>query len=1160
MNLLPLVAEQIPLTGKHLIEASAGTGKTFNITRIYLRLLLEKKLTVEQILVMTFTKDATEEIRSRIGNTLRATLSQWDELVTSDPFYQSLAQSVAKEQAFALINRALLFLDDAAIFTIHGFCKRVLTQYAFDSGLLFNMQMESGCQDQMLEAVQDWYRLLSKSHPEQYLSVAEFWPEPTTFIQVFSRALNRKHEILVPNKQSIFDVYIQEVQVAKSSLLANQPLLFEALVDNQKGDKRDVRIHEYEQLIGWLEKASVTTLDDVTKYVSQSIPASFCDGRRYSKSKVKSQLVDAFTPVNTLKDTVKSLEQRLKKADAFQIIVQGINDINISIEQKKKQGSLLSFDDLIEVLADKLDEIDNNKLSQQLYQQFPAAMVDEFQDTDPHQFSILQAIYQHQAKSCLFLIGDPKQAIYGFRGGDIFTYLSARGFCQYQWVMDTNWRSSAQVIQGYNRLFYGGDLNSEGKEIFGHGIPYNPVTPSYKIPAEQYKDNDCALQFVHFSNNEDKPFKPAFRATMADWLSNKIVTLLNDNTEGVSAADIAILVRDGTEANIVKESLEAKQLASVYLSNRSNLWLTAQASQLLLVLKGVLFYEQDRFFNAALASGLLGFNADSLLALQQDELAWQDQKFAFKALKDEWRYKGFISAALKLLHQHIKLDSGGKERALTNLLHLVELLQNASKRHHQAEELLYWFEQQQRLDLSDNEAELRLESDEHLIKIVTQHGSKGLEYPIVFVPFATRHKNPNMIGNRKVTVLDYHNEQGQLITALEGSDEARQHMCEEAYAESIRLLYVAVTRAVQRCYMLTANFEQCHLSPLGITLGWQEDTDLQNALSTLSVNNPDSIGLELVDDGESNQVDINNSQFEETLVIHAARFLGSIERDWWLSSFTALSRNLRHGGVSLPDRDTNETAEQFIASKGVEMRFELAKGAHTGNLLHDLLEQVSFDEWDWFAIAQRLQTKYLSILDGWQLDTLVDWLRSIASSPLSDSLTLESLTEKNVLKEQEFYFPMKKASSQKLASLLYQHRNRISPNMASGAIKLPAYQQLKGMMHGFIDLIFEHKGKYYVCDYKSSHLGNQFAHYENEALNSNIAKNYYDLQYLIYSLALHRLLKSRLPNYDSEIHFGGVYYLYLRGMAPNTTSGVFYSDISTQELDALDMLFDGESC
>jgi len=1181
MNINNLIAHGLPLTGRHLIEASAGTGKTYNITRIYLRMLLERRLSVEQILVMTFTKDATEELRGRIDAFLRQALNQWQELVAEDEFFASVARQIEESEAKLLLRKALLFLDEAAIFTIHGFCKRVLSQHAFASGLTFNVQMEADCQDLLIEACQDWYRILASENEQAFLSLAEFWPDPFKFLSQFGKAIAHNGELQLVSGEQLQENFQQQARLALDSLQTHREFLMETLVDVKKGNDRQQRLDELEHLVQWL-----SLVQESIEQAYMPMPDAFIDGRRFSRSKLKPQLVEIFSPVNRVKTSAKQLQKTINKARAYEIVREGIYYIRQHLAQKKHQLNLLNFDDLISTLAKQLDKEADQALANVLYQQYPVALVDEFQDTDPQQFAILQAIYYQQAQAALYMIGDPKQAIYGFRGGDIFAYLSAREDCDHQWLMDTNWRSNADMVQGYNRLFYGTELPEKASysalesivndKVFGFGIDYFPVKPSPLALNKERKESLSgfkALQFIHFdpsteqgySDKTKKSVKQSFRPVMANWCAREIVRLLSAGS--VQAQDIAILVRDGAEADVIKQALMECDLAAVFLSNKANLFHSEQTRQLIALLKGILFVENDALFTAALSGDLLGYDAEKLYRLQQDELAWQQMKFTFIALRDEWLYQGFIGMALKLMHEHFRLAGQEQDRALTNLLHLFELLQSASQRHRQPQELLYWLEQEASADNPGSEAEQRLESDDNLIRIVTQHGSKGLEYPIVFVPFATRHKDPLRFGNKAVSLIEYHDRQKQLCLSLDGSSEAKKSMAEEAYAESIRLLYVAITRAVRRCYIFTAEFDAYYNSPLGRTLNWQQGTEILNALQALADENPDTIGVQLAQETSKNNYTADKSS---TMLAEAACFKGKIERDWWLSSFSALSRNLRHGGVSTPDRDHELGDESSSAltpkdSLAYLLRFSMAKGAHTGNLLHDVLEHTDFSAPDWQASTKWPLVKYGDLGEGFTEQDLEVWLEEIIAAPLTQGGCLAEIPLAQTLRESEFYFPMNSANSFALAKLLTDHRNsyqgrRKPQHQLASRVQLPAYKKLKGMMHGFIDLVFCFQGRYYVCDYKSSHLGDSFEDYLGPALIENMEKNYYDLQYLIYLLALHRYLKNVLPDYDPDRHLGGVYYLYLRGMTnieKYRYCGVFYRKVDTKELALLDEIFTG---
>jgi len=1219
MNLKNLEAATIPLKGRHLIEASAGTGKTYNITRIYLRLLLERELKVEEILLMTFTKDATQELRGRIDAFIRESLTNWQKLCESDSYFKVISKRVSPNEQEShdkiqfLLKRALLFLDEAAIFTIHGFCQRALTQHAFTSGLPFNANMSTNSNELILEACQDWYRQLAKQNSDAFALVAQFWGTPTAFVSSFAKAISHKTELSVLDVQGLVDKFTQLTKQACSAITADLSLLNEGLVAHKKADEQEKRAAELVKLQAWLASLSECTNEQtLLAAIQQPMPDYLLNGNRHPKA-FKAALAEILESSKQIKADVKDLAKNINKAKAYQIVRAAIYQIREQVQQTKEQHNLLDFDDLINTLADCLKSEEESRLAQTLLTQYPVALVDEFQDTDPQQFAILQGIYyqslgkkpqdqkaqhlQHQRKeSALYLIGDPKQAIYGFRGGDIFAYLSARNDCDYHWLMDTNWRSSPDMVNAYNQVFLGDGNNT----VFGYGIPYQSVYAGKtdEPSSNQSNTKNKALQFIHFSG-EDDVSKQSVRPLMATWCANEIVQLL---TEGeVKPQDIAILVRDGREAADIKQALLAANLASVFLSDRANLFHSEQAKQLISVLKGILAPEDERLYLKALASGLLGFDASTLYKLQQDEMAYQTLKFSFFDYRTQWQRQGFIAMAINLMHQHFKISLENKDRALTNLLHLFEILQSASQKFLQPQELLYWFEQQCSLESnaanSDVEAEQRLESDGDLIRIVTQHGAKGLEYPIVFIPFATRHKDPLKFGNKSVSYIEYHNEQGQLCLSLDGDEQAKTAMANEAYAETIRLLYVAITRAESRCYVFTTPFDKYALSPLGKTLQWQSEHDIEQSLQQLMAKSLQAIVVKQVS-FEAIDVDVyqqSNLNLFPSLIPEVSKFHGKIERDWWLSSFSALSRNLRHGGVSTPDRDTELLADVGITVTNqtkLLLRFQLAKGAHSGNLLHDILEHSDFvtayeSASNWQESIKWPLVKYGELTAGFTEGDLIAWLDEIVVTPLisepliSKSITAEQVVETSrlsgehfcladigmhqTLRESEFYFPMEEANIFTLAKLLTDHRNSalVDPNDAYGInhVRLPSYQSLKGMMHGFIDLVFEQNGKYYVCDYKSSHLGDNFTDYNHHALRHNIEKNYYDLQYLIYSLALHRYLQQNVANYNAEQHFGGIYYLYLRGMTNDEQyrgAGVYFRNILLEELTALDFIFLGK--
>ncbi|WOH38282.1 exodeoxyribonuclease V subunit beta [Thalassotalea fonticola] len=1185
---LPLLAEKLPLSGCHLIEASAGTGKTFNITRIYLRMLLERKLSVENILVMTFTKAATEEIRGRIDEFLRDALVNWQKYTETkpEPYFVELARTVSFEDVQIIIKNALINLDEAAIFTIHGFCKRVLSQQAFASGMNFNAQMEADDSDIVLQACQDHYRILAQDKTlADYEMLVEHWPSPDAFLSSFKGLLYDEDLPNINDKHSLIYSLQMLAKVAESELLCHEAIIYEALIDSKKAKARESRITEFEQLLQFLKELQLAN-SNIETLLASAPDFKFIAANRFAKSSFKEQLKIAFKTTGQVSKSIKGFSAALLKSNSYCVVVNAIKAIKNKVVISKRQLNLLNFDDLISQLAFALEKehtLEVKPLTKALNEQYPVALVDEFQDTDPKQFAILKQLYftdtafevEPGKRSALYLIGDPKQAIYGFRGGDIFTYLNAGKLVEQQWVMDTNWRSSSDMIAGYNHLFYGSSLESKAKDVFGFDIKYQPVKPSIIADKEQLIDhaNYKALQFVDFPAGEEFEYrgyiKTEFRAYMAQWVAGEVGRLLTDaklstanNSMQVKAADIAILVRDGGEANDIKQALNALNIACVYKSQRANLFLSDIAQQFVAVLNAIINHEDDRAFVVALSGPYFSYSPTKLYEIQNDEFVWEKVRSEFNQLKAIWFKRGFMAMALKILHDYYPGSQQDNERQLTNIIHLFELLQTASQRLKQPQELLAYLTEQCQ-NPSQNEAELRLESDADLIQIVTQHGSKGLEYPIVFVPFATRHKDPVKFGSAFKEVLRFHQDEGSLNVHLGDDARARQCMAAEGYAEDVRLLYVAVTRAKHRCYLACTKFQGYEKSPLGNALQLTPGQDFSNGVNSLINSAAGAIGIST----ELGSAFAGEPLVEQSksLEFEPAGFQGRIERDWWLSSFSALTRNMRHTGRNEPDRDLGEELTTAAFLKKDLIRFAFQKGAKTGNLLHDIFERIDFDQPNWHKDASYNLINFGELPPGFTQSDVYDWLEDCLKSSLNvQQHSLAQLPLEQTLREAEFYFPMESVDLHCLKTLLTQFRKSmgLTDNQLSQVnTELPAYGQLKGMMHGFIDLIFSKDDKYYVCDYKSSHLGDKFSDYYPDKLTLHVIENFYDLQFLIYSLALHRYLKRRISNYSIDEHFGGVYYLYLRGM--NTTdenfSGVFFNSLSTKLIQQLDQLFSGKS-
>ncbi|MFQ3206386.1 MAG: exodeoxyribonuclease V beta subunit [Glaciecola sp.] len=1276
--MLQLDPLNLELNCRHLIEASAGTGKTFNITRLYARLILEKKLSVQEILVMTYTRAATEEIKGRVAAFLLEIHNEW-RADTPSEFTQTLVDRVGLEEGDALLTSALLSLDEASIFTIHGFCQRVLKQFAVSLNADLDLELVTDSTELMMQGVQDYLRVATKNEESFTLLASKNWHIPDNFFNEFRSAISSD---LALTQVTMAQVQLDEsanlarqlheqatiIQTLFTELQENQTLLFDACVFGHKEEAK--RTQEWHVLIGWFEQVlTYLQLSEVKHRVPNTSneagqqatgPAEsahvdllelltmpkevgdFINGNRFRSSPEAKAILEPLKLLRVdikswIEQSTKQLEKNAQLTAVLAVVKQGIYSIRERVEEAKKKAHVVLFDDLISVFSNALQSQGTNLLDS-IRKQFPVALVDEFQDTDRHQYQILDLLYPKADKnSLLLMIGDPKQAIYGFRGGDIFVYLAAKQDADHVWLMDTNWRSSAQMVTGYNRLFWGHSLQQEhARSVFGFDIDYEVIksTPRSKAADSPLFDplvSRTAMTYMlatdgietSSGNDNTKRKKVELEQQILDWSSLEIMRLLGDAKIGdskVVPADIAVLVKDRIEATLVKSSLDAVGLTSVYLSDKTALFSTSQATELYRVLDAILHSTNRSTLVAGANSSLLNrvITISTSTSEHQKVMAelhadlmhpeWEKLVVACFELKEKWAQQGIFSLLLSLIKEKYAPQTSA-ERSLTNMMHLAEAMAKNAVLNKLPEQQLAWLSHQIFDHVADEEVQLRLESDANLIKIVTQHGSKGLEYPIVFVPFGNKYKDPRKRKTSTIQHFKYHDMQSaQSIYQLGATHSSLDEYAKQDHAEKIRLMYVAVTRAEHRCYLGFVNDISNSESALNSALGIPKETlnecksedpahtKVEEWMNThvFEPNHGSSVDGTLNCNSSAVNVDITpvmSSTYKGLAKVVIPPFVDATlakRSAWIISSFSNLSRfhkneNNGYYDVASPNQislHAIETAGEHkvisadFASDGISeqafetantnpfaIRYQLEKGADTGNLLHDILEQVDFHSPDWDSAAVVALSKYKALDDN-EVTAVFEWLESCLKTPLIGNFCLADLEVKQTLREAEFYFPMPHLKVRHVAKLLQQYRQHLQKNKDWSAlsISMADIPELSGMMHGFIDLIFEHDGKYYVADYKSTHLGDSPKDYNTEKLHENNQHHLYDLQYLLYSLALHKYLKQQLSDYSFNIHFGGVFYLYLRGMSPESQiagefSGVFFDKVDPHYIDLLEELF-----
>ncbi|GAB3387394.1 UvrD-helicase domain-containing protein [Lysobacter fragariae] len=1198
-----------PLTGLQLIEASAGTGKTFTLATLVTRLVIERELRVGQILAVTFTEAATQELRERLRQrlTLAARLASGAQASADDAETALtgalIARRLAHEDAAALqarLLRAAHEIDLAAVFTIHGFCMRVLGDHALEAGQPFLAAELVGSDTELRDEVAaDLWRAFGADASDAELLARE-WSGPEELAKDLG-ALLAANDVLPPSPPAVPDP-VPALQQAFATLQAAyrehgehaQSALadaFAAGVMNGQKAKRPSYEKAWKSLAQGIAMRALKRTDD---HLDKLTPARL---REHAKAGREAQL-----PASPVFDALAAwldadLAREAWLADQTIGLVHRLRAQAASrLARLKRLRRVQTFDDLIEGVAGALEGAHGDALMQRLRQQYAVALVDEFQDTDPRQWAIFRRVFGGDANTAadtdatntdaanpdvanLFLIGDPKQAIYRFRGGDVHTYLAAATTPGIRRLPELrqNFRSRPAVLRAIQALYDRG-----GDTAFGDAkIRFLAVEPGGTAHDDDYQRagiNAPALTLRQLPAPDGGGAWKAddSRRRAAEACVTAMHTLLGDARRGaamirgraVRPGDLAVLVREHREATLMQELLTRAGIPAV-AAGRLSLFHSAQAQEVLALLEALLHPGDEARLRGALASVWLGMDAAMLARFDEDDhlrATWQ-----LRAL--DWRERWERHGPLALISDRcaeqaphlLQLLDG--ERRLTNLLQLAEVLQEATTTALGVHGLVDWLRRRiAEADDRDETQQLRLESDAQRVQVMTLHKSKGLEFPLVFLPFAgvgRERKSPRrwcevLSAQGRTLQLDT----GRDVDASAWTDAVAARQQEEV-AEDARLLYVGLTRARHALWLAA-----------GPLFGY-DDTPLARLLGDIATLTDDTDGAIVLDTDPAIPAELLPLPPEAAGEVPAARVVQrALPRDWWVYSFTQLAREDSSHAAAATGAEVGAGDEpEAPPAADYDRRFS---GSRFGNVLHAALERVDFAAWcdAGGAIPAGQESPLREALSGGGytaadsddgLPVLAKLVSDTLNAVLPEGVRLCDVPTAQRRAEMEFHFSLQSVSVEQLLAGLHAH-GVLRARHAFGL-----RQRLEGLMTGKIDLVYTlvddapvdstlsdgpHAGRTYLLDYKS----NRLPAYDAATLDAAMDESEYTLQALIYTLALHRWLRFRLgADYDYDRHFGGVRYLYCRGLDANDSAapGVHAHVPPRALVEALDALFAG---
>jgi exodeoxyribonuclease V beta subunit len=1186
--------------GRSLIEASAGTGKTWTIAVLYLRLILENQLSPRQLVVTTFTDAAAQELRERLrGKLLWAekiasaddapeTPGETDEAWLRARWQDDLADRTSDLQRIRL---ALAEMDVAPVGTLHALCARILAEHPFACGAPFVSGKLVDGRVVLDEVARDlWRRLQQGSEDDELVQLQQKVEADLTLGTLIGKLRTCLISgVTVP----LVPVWAEEEEISSVWSTRLRTLVADDSVFHKKSKLR----------VTW--EALAELIEDRSRFPAGNIVTELRDAAELKAISAARKNDDDVRAIAEFSVSCAPLLER-RRQRMLQHFWHEISAVaRHEIEQRQRRRNLHSFDDLLNSVVVALDRevaaAGDRALADALQQAWPVAMVDEFQDTDSVQYRILDRIYSDAdgaKRGQLIMIGDPKQAIYRFRGGDIEAYrkAAATADAQSRLTLAVNHRSSSALVAALNEFFdCAGPVLSAGDA--DSAIHYHAVEASHRRDDEVYAINGvaCAKPLVIDYREDDPGNAGARRGSALQACANQIVEMLHDgrqtiNGDPLKASDIAVLLPAAANIRDLRDLLRERGVPCV-TSERSSVFDTGIARELRIVLHAVVHNTDAGVVRAALATRLWGASFSELQRLEEDVIAFKQVSEIFRAWHEDWQTRGVqvvVEALLERMAARYLRTTGG-ERAITDLRHLGELLQEQGEAVTGAEELLVWFAAQT-ADGSDegageeaaDAARLRIESDDARVRVMTLHSSKGLEFPIVFLPLMWNH------GERSGNGLPVINEDGRRVVQI--SKEAAEKEKSDLQDERFRVLYVAMTRAIHACHVFALPplrpARQNSANPLQGTARPALDVLLERmqprpGSETFAESMPHvtwraapTWSAETSADCVYRPVDANDEapRVARTLPL---RSTGPLEGK---HSFTTLTHE--HAKAALDpdasavdesDADAAPSLDEVLESEAVGAEdsvhptlIELAavKGADFGNAVHAMFEHrqvgLSFsDQHELITSKLADNSVRLKPVDPVAfVHALGERLQGALDAPLGASaapgLRLSDLQAGDLLAEMQFFFPLRQASMQQLRDICARH----------GEADLVPHNTrvLEGLMNGKIDLIFQHGGRYYLLDYKGNDLGERIADYQGQRLLDAMQGAHYRFQALLYAVALDRYLRQRLGQaYRRSEQLGECFYLFIRAAGLGPDAGIWRHRFADDLLDAVGAVFDGKA-
>ena len=1203
------------LVGNHLVEAGAGTGKTYNIQILFMRMLLQG-VPITEILVVTFTELATAELRDRLRRILSETIDACSHFKTNGslpdnrqilPFFDTVLCKDAITQTNVddvqkRLKTAQQAFDEAPISTIHGFCSRMLNENAFESGLRYGMKPRTDVSDLIFKALNDFCR------QECYLSKGGT-TDQSNAIRAMQEAAGCRPDVLQKSLEPLLsggnaipnwgdydwcnqNTSTDTISKRRSELEAEFPLLFDQLIDIKSLMgylQADILNQEGRDFFGGDNLVILSELFRI-RHPKAAVETARAYDRMTSKKErwFKKKIADQALTIIMAQPVMEAVAKFKAIFDEYgQIIKKLAYDFVLErIRNYKSQDAFITFDDMLSELDTRLhNPLTGKALADTIRQKFQGAIVDEFQDTDQTQYSIFNMLFMQSDSHFFFMIGDPKQAIYKFRGGDIFTYLKAKDAIpdDNRHTLSVNFRSSNDYIAAMNDFF---------KDVDGNDFFNNPNAEKLNygnVPIQTPKDNKKTLErpsqtplpLISYAsdNPKTKSSAPTTIANEIHWLVNQsgyVITNNDNNAVPISYGDIAVLVRSHLIGEAVEKALRNLGIPCVW-NGGTNIFSTQEAASLISLFEALANPGSQPFAIALLADALFGLTAEQLETIRQNGLPefqlflsslatlWQQTSFltmfntlmqtSLQEIFPTWPQNNASLDITQRLVVHIAARPDGRRsvaiyRQLGDILHQVSLerslglsglkdflartISKATQKSFGPNQFENEFNSADAADRQEDDPDkyaLRVATQDAAVKIMTIHKSKGLEFPIVFVPVLDG-------SNNKPPKIYHSNDKIRHVLLKNDKASIEQNRCDmEENDENKRLLYVAITRAKYLCRFM--------LKP-------KDSRDLMTPCPSFTP-----------DDYVPQAIAIPPTEMPQAETFHT----NELERGWKTCSYTALT--VHHNTTTEKDDDANRDLDSDDTQAPVPWKerapiFRFAAGAEAGIAWHAFFEKLDFQISDDESLLSSAQNHLKLYFAGGEsdddkrqmLDAFLDMTRGVLLNPLPTvDFTLSEIPPQDRLHELRFSYRLRDGFASNALRTAFVNAGCALPDDWS-----PSCKGMDWIMTGAIDLLFRHSGQFFILDWKTNIIGANMDNFHLDGLQAEMARNSYTLQYLIYVVAFMNFYKSLQPatfqwneaEYDKL--FGGVLYVFLRGVSEkherqnHDRRGVFFAKPPFQDI------------